>query len=214
MPTPVNPNFFPSADAFRAWLNENHAVETELWVGYHKRHTGRPSLTWEESVDAALCFGWIDGLRKGLDAFRYVVRFSRRKADSIWSVRNIGRVRELVRLKLMHPVGLEAYYRLNPKRSAVYSFEQRKTARLSATDVRRFKEKPRAWAFFRAQPPSYRRTFTFWVVSGKKEETRRRRLDRVIAASAQGCRIDPYGPTYPKAPAGVTFPGGRAKAPA
>ena len=214
MPTPVNPNFFPSAAAFRAWLHENHAVHTELWVGYHKKHSGEPSLTWEESVDAALCYGWIDGLRKSLDTLRYVIRFTRRKPDSIWSVRNIGRIKELVRLELMHPAGLEAYGKLNPKRSAVYSFEQRKQARFSASDVRRFKSRPKAWAFFRSQAPSYRRMFTFWIVSAKKPETRLRRLDRVIAASADGVKIDPFGPAYPKPEARVTSPARRAKAPA
>ena len=114
----------------------------------------------------------------------------------------------------MHPVGLEAYRKLNPKRSAVYSFEQRKAAQFSPRDVRRFREKPKAWAFFRAQAPFYQRTFTFWVVSAKKDETRLRRLDRVITASAKGEKIDPFGPTYPKTPAGVKSPGGRPKAPA
>src|SRR5579863_9785816 len=99
MPVPVEPTYFPSAASFRAWLHENHRREEILWVGFHKRHTGRPSLTWEESVDTALCYGWIDGLRKSVDASCYVIRFSRRKPDSIWSLRNVGRVRELVRLK-------------------------------------------------------------------------------------------------------------------
>jgi uncharacterized protein YdeI (YjbR/CyaY-like superfamily) len=214
MPTPVKPRYFPSAASFRRWLGAHHAGETELWVGFHKKASGRTSLTWEESVDAALCFGWIDGLRKSVDPLRYVIRFSRRKARSIWSVRNIARVRELMRLKVMAPMGLAAFRKMDRRRSAVYSFEQRRRARFSPGQARRFQENAPAWHFFRAQAPSYRRVVTFWVVSAKKEETRRRRLERAIAVSARRRRLDAFGPAFPRDGRQVTTPGARARAPA
>lgn len=191
----TNPRFFPSASAFRKWLGGNHGRAEQLWVGFHRTGAGAASLTWEESVDAALCYGWIDGVRKRLDETRYVIRFTRRKPRSIWSVRNIARVRELVRMSLMEPAGLAAFRHLRSERSAVYSFEQRIAARLDPAHERRFRRSAPGWAFFRTQAPSYQRTAACWVVSAKKEETRRRRLERLIEVSAAGRRLDALAPS-------------------
>jgi len=191
---PPKPEFFPSAPAFQAWLLENHALEETLWVGFHKRGSGVPSMTWEESVDLALCFGWIDGLRKRLDANRYVIRFSRRKPRSIWSVRNVARVRELEGLGLMKPAGLEAFSKMRSERQAVYSYEQGDSVRLGADHERRFRASREAWAYFRAQAPSYRRIVAWWVSSAKKEATRRSRLGRLIDASGRRCHVDAVPP--------------------
>lgn len=187
---PVKPEFFPSPSAFHRWLKAHHAEAGELWVGFHRKASGVPSLTWEEAVDAALCFGWIDGLRKSAGPLRYVIRFSRRNPRSIWSVRNIARVRELARRGLMEPAGLLAFRRLRSERMAVYSYEQRKNARLGPAHVLKFRSSPEAWAFFRAQAPSYRRSASWWVISAKREETRLRRLESLIKASGRGMPID------------------------
>jgi uncharacterized protein YdeI (YjbR/CyaY-like superfamily) len=191
---PAKPEFFPSASAFRRWLKEHHAASTELLVGFHKKGSGVPSMTWEEAVDGALCFGWIDGVRRRLDEHRYVIRFSRRKAGSIWSVRNIGRVRELTALGLMEPAGLAAFRNLKSERSAVYSYEQRGKARLGTDLERRFRASAQAWDFFRAQAASYQRTASWWVSSAKREETRLRRLGVLIEASGRRRRIDELSP--------------------
>jgi uncharacterized protein YdeI (YjbR/CyaY-like superfamily) len=155
-------------------------------------------MTWEEAVDGALCFGWIDGIRRRVDELRYVIRFTCRKPGSIWSLRNIGRVRELVSQGLMEPAGLRAFQNLRSERQAVYSYEQRKVARLGPERERRFRASKKAWSFFRAQAPSYQRIASWWVVSAKREETRSRRLEALIGASGQGRRIDAMaGPKKP-----------------
>ncbi len=195
----TDPLFFPSASAFRRWLDGNHAKAKELWVGFYRKGSGAACLTWEESVDAALCYGWIDGVRKRLDVTRYVIRFTRRNPRSIWSVRNIARVAELVRLSLMRPAGLAAFGQMRSERSAVYSFEQRRAARLDSAHERRFRRNAAGWKFFRAQAPSYQRTATWWVVSAKKEETRLRRLERLIGVSAAGRRLDAFAPSKGRA---------------
>ncbi|HWT25077.1 MAG TPA: YdeI/OmpD-associated family protein [Solirubrobacteraceae bacterium] len=188
---PRDVQFFPDPAAWRAWLEAHHEHAREVWVGYHKRGTGRPSLTWPESVDQALCFGWIDGLRKSLDDERYTIRFTPRKPRSIWSKVNIGRVEELTRLGLMRPAGVAAFAARDEARSGVYSFEQREAARLSSEQEARFRADAEAWAWFEAQAPSYRRAVTWWVVSAKREETRARRLETLIAESRAGRRIEP-----------------------
>jgi uncharacterized protein YdeI (YjbR/CyaY-like superfamily) len=187
---PVKPEYFPAAAGFRAWLREHHAQAAELWVGFHKKGSGVPSMSWDESVDTALCFGWIDGIRKRVDEARYVIRFTARKPRSIWSARNIARVRELGSQGLMEPAGMKALERLAEGRSAVYSYEQRKEARLAPAHERRFRASGKAWEFFRSRAPSYRRTATWWVVSAKREETRLRRLGVLIDASARGLSLD------------------------
>jgi uncharacterized protein YdeI (YjbR/CyaY-like superfamily) len=185
----LKPRFFSAPAEFRQWLDDNHSTSDELWVGFHKRATGKPSLTWPESVDEALCFGWIDGIRKRIDAGRYTIRFTQRRAGSIWSVVNIRRVAELTKLGRMRPAGLSAFKRRTRKRPAVYSFEQRKPAKLPAAYVRQFKKNAGAWRFFRSQAPWYQRTTTWWVISAKREETRLRRLATLIGDSAAGRRI-------------------------
>jgi uncharacterized protein YdeI (YjbR/CyaY-like superfamily) len=185
----LKPRFFSALDEFRRWLDNHHATRDELWVGFHKRATGKPSLTWPESVDEALCFGWIDGIRKRIDAERYTIRFTPRRAASIWSAVNIRRVGELSKLGRMRPAGLEAFKKRTKSRSAVYSFEQRKDLKLPAAYVRQFKKNADAWRFFSSQPPWYQRTTTWFVISAKQEETRLRRLERLIKDSAAGRRI-------------------------
>jgi uncharacterized protein YdeI (YjbR/CyaY-like superfamily) len=184
----MEPVFFATPEEFRAWLEAHHATETELLVGFHKKGTGRPSITWPESVDEALCFGWIDGVRKRLDDDRYTIRFTPRKLGSIWSAVNIQRVGELTAQGRMRPAGQRAFGTRDEGRSRVYSYE-RARAGLSAQDEAAFRANPQAWAFFQAQPPSYRKTAAWWVVSAKREETRGKRLATLIADSEQGRRI-------------------------
>src|SRR5271157_3965016 len=187
---PLKPEFFPSASVFRTWLGRHHAESKELWVGFHKRGSGVSSMTWEEAVDTALCFGWIDGVRTGAGEIRYAIRFTPRNPRSTWSVRNIARVRELTKQGLMEPAGLGAFGQLKSERSAVYSYEQRRNARLSPAHERLFRASGNAWEFFRAQAPSYQRVASWWVVSAKKDETKLRRLKTLIDASRRGRPID------------------------
>jgi uncharacterized protein YdeI (YjbR/CyaY-like superfamily) len=167
----MEPTFFRTPAAFRRWLERNHTKAAELWVGFHKKASGRPSLTWPESVDEALCFGWIDGVRKSLDATRYVIRFTPRRLKSIWSAINIRRAGVLTRGSRMRPAGLAAFRARTADRSRVYSFET-KPRELAAPYARKLKANRAAWTFFQAQPPWYQRTTQFWVMSAKKEETR------------------------------------------
>ena len=183
------PHFFATPEEFRAWLEQHHASETELVVGFHKKSTGRPSMTWTESVREALCFGWIDGIRRSLGDDSYTIRFTPSKPSSVWSERNVGHVEELIREGRMTSAGLAAYEARKPERTGIYSFEQRHAARLEPRQEERFRAAPKAWDFFQAQPPSYRRTAIFWVVSAKRPDTRARRLDQLIDDSASGRRL-------------------------
>lgn len=192
------PKFFATAAQWRSWLEKNHARANELSVGFHKKSSGRPSITWQESVDEALCFGWIDGVRNAVDEASYRIRFTPRKPRSTWSAVNIKRVAELQREGRMHPAGLAAFARRSESRSEIYSYEQRKTAKLDAAGERRFRANAKAGKFYAAQAPWYRRTSAWWVLSAKKEETRQRRLEVLIESSAQGRRIDPMKPKTPK----------------
>jgi uncharacterized protein YdeI (YjbR/CyaY-like superfamily) len=185
----VKPLFFATPREWRQCLAKHHATTDELWVGFYKRGSGNPSITWPESVDEALCVGWIDGLRKRLDDERYVIRFTPRRTGSIWSVVNVRRVAELTKLGRMKPAGLRAFAARSKKKTAVYSFEQRKQAKMPAAYVRRFKENADAWRFFSTQAPWYQRTTTWLVINAKREETRLKRLSTLIAASAAGKRI-------------------------
>jgi uncharacterized protein YdeI (YjbR/CyaY-like superfamily) len=187
----TRPTFFETPADFRVWLEEHHGSAEVLWVGYYKKSSGRSSITWPESVDEALCFGWIDGLRKSVDDISYKIRFTPRKPDSKWSAVNIARVEELLKNGRMRPAGIAAYERRLEKNSRVYSYEQRKKAALDPGAEERFRAHPEAWKFFRSQPPGYRRTAIYWVVSAKREDTRRRRLDTLIEDSANGLRIGP-----------------------
>jgi len=184
----LKPTFFATPAAFRQWLKKNHSSTKELWVGFHKKGTGKPSITWPESVDQALCFGWIDGLRKSFGPEDYIIRFTPRKPTSIWSAVNIKRANELIRLRLMQPAGRKAFEGRDVEKANLYSFE-REHVRLNSEHEQLFRSNERAWEFFQTQPPSYRKTATWWVVSAKQEETRRRRLATLIADSAAGLRI-------------------------
>lgn len=186
----TGPRFFKTRAAFTRWLAKNHDRATELWVGFHKKASGKPSLTWPESVDAALSFGWIDGVRKSLDDQSYMIRFSPRREGSIWSAVNIRSARRLVESGEMQPSGLKAFERRREDRSRVYSFEQGKVS-LGRDQERRLRANAKAWTYWNAQPPSYRRTVTHWVMSAKREETRERRLDALIEDSEAGRWVKP-----------------------
>jgi uncharacterized protein YdeI (YjbR/CyaY-like superfamily) len=178
-----NVTYFKTPAHFRKWFEKNQAASNILWVGFYKKDSGRPSITWPESVDEALCFGWIDGIRKSLDETSYTIRFTPRKPRSIWSAINIKRAQELIELGRMHPAGLAAFQSRTEDRSRRYSYEQQ-GAKLAGEYEKKLKANRKAWTFWSAQPPGYRRTAGWWVMSAKKEETRLRRLDRLIADSA------------------------------
>ena len=188
MTSPKSPRFFPTPAHFRRWLSKHHDSEDELWVGFYKKATGRPSITWPESVDEALCFGWIDGVRKSLDEEAYVIRFTRRRRGSHWSKVNLERVAALIEEGRMTPAGMAAYEARDPEKSGRYSYE-RERARFSREQEREFRSNADAWAFWQEQPPGYRKLTTHWVVSAKREQTRARRLARLIEDSANGLRI-------------------------
>ena len=186
---PTEIRFFATPEDFRKWLKVHHENARELWVGFYKKGSGRPSITWPESVDEALCVGWIDGLRKTIDAESYKIRFTPRKTTSNWSAVNIGRVRELTRLGRMRPAGLKAFELRKEEKSGIYAYENRKSAVLGEAAEKRFRSRPKAWAFFQKQPAGYRKIATWWVISAKKEETRQQRLEKLIAQSEAGRRL-------------------------
>lgn len=158
----MTPKFFKTPSAFRKWLAAHHATVKELWVGYYKKGTGKPSITWPESVDQALCFGWIDGVRKSIDEDSYKIRFSPRRTTSIWSAINIKRATELIKEGLMQPAGLKAFQARKEYRSGIYSYEQR-SAELVEPYAGKLKRNKAAWKFFQAQAPSYRKTMNWWM---------------------------------------------------
>jgi uncharacterized protein YdeI (YjbR/CyaY-like superfamily) len=183
--------FFKSPSDLRKWFDRHHATESELWVGYYKKDSGKPSITWPQSVDEALCFGWIDGIRKSIDDVSYKIRFTPRKRRSIWSAVNIKRAGELLEQGLMHPAGLKAFQAREENRSGIYSYEQR-SPELADQYAKQLKKNLTAWKFFQAQPPSYRKAANWYVVSARKEETRLKRLDSLIEYSAEGQRIPQF----------------------
>ena len=180
--------YFSSPAQLRQWFDRHHADADELLVGYHKRSTGRATVTWPESVDEALCFGWIDGVRRSVDDERYTIRFTPRRARSIWSKKNLARMDELIAEGRVHPAGRRVFESRDRERTNQYSFEQEHTA-FDADQERAFRANKRAWRFFSAQPPSYRRPATWWVVSAKRADTKARRLATLIDDSANGRRI-------------------------
>ncbi|MEP1035024.1 YdeI/OmpD-associated family protein [Ekhidna sp.] len=183
--------FFATPSDFRKWLNENYSNEKELWVGYYKKATGKASITWPESVDQALCFGWIDGIRKKIDEEAYQVRFTPRKANSHWSHVNIKRIVELKKDGLITEAGLKAYRRKKPENTGRASFEQ-KDVKLSSKYESKLKANKEAWSFFNGKlAPTYRKQSIWWVMSAKREETRERRLKTLIECSTQGKKIPP-----------------------
>jgi uncharacterized protein YdeI (YjbR/CyaY-like superfamily) len=187
----VKPAYFDSPDDFRSWLRQNHGQRSELFVGFYKQDSGKPSITYREALDQALCFGWIDGVRKSLDALSYTTRFTPRRAKSYWSAVNIKRAHELISLGLMQPPGLQAFAARDRSRSQRYSFE-RKTRKLRPAHTKKFRANRKAWAFFQSQAPSYRRVATWWVASAKREATRLRRLQALIEDSARHRRIGQF----------------------
>ncbi len=192
------PAFFATPAELGAWLGEHHATATELWVGFHKKGSGRPSVTWPEAVDEALCVGWIDGVRKRIDEHSYEIRFTPRKPSSTWSAVNIARVAELTALGRMRRAGLEAFARRTEAKSGIYAYEQKDPAALEATDEERFRADPRAWEFFQAQAPWYRQAAIWRVVSAKRAPTREKRLAELIEDSGQGRRISSLSRRPPK----------------
>jgi len=175
---------FRSSEDWRKWLEQNHPTAQELWVGFHKRGTGKASITWPESVDEALCRGWIDGVRKRIDEDTYTIRFSPRRPRSIWSAVNIKRVAELTSQGRMHAAGLKAFEAREAVRSRVYAYEQERPPGLDEAFEKKFKANKAEWKLFQEQAPSYRKRASWWVMGGKKEETRRARLEKLIAESA------------------------------
>ena len=188
-----NPRFFKSADEFARWLEKHHATADELWVGYHKKASGKASPTWAESVDVALCYGWIDGVRKSVDETRYTNRFSPRRLGSNWSAVNIRRAKALIQEGRMQPAGLKAFEARKASRSSVYSYENR-PAGLPPKYQKLLKQNKKAWSYFNSRPPWYRRTAVWWIVSAKREETRLKRLSTLIEDSARGMTIAPLSP--------------------
>ena len=181
--------FFKAPAEFRAWLRHHHTEQRILHVGFHKRHTGKPSLTWPQAVEEALCFGWIDGVRHRIDDDRYTIRFSPRRPGSTWSAVNLRTVRALIKARRMSPRGLRVYEERDRKKAGLYSFEQRKAIRLAPRHAGVFRADAGAWTWYRAQAPWYQRTAAFYVESAKQEETRLRRLANLISSSAAGRMI-------------------------
>jgi uncharacterized protein YdeI (YjbR/CyaY-like superfamily) len=183
--------FFSTARELRAWLEKHHATESELWVGFYKKASGRRSLTWSEVVDEALCFGWIDGKVQRIDEHRYRQRLTPRRRNSNWSAVNIAKVAELRKQGRMTPAGETAFAARRDEPSGAYSYERRHEAAFDADQEAAFRDSPSAWNWFNAQSPSYRAMATFWVVSAKRPETPARRLAQLIESSAQGRRVPP-----------------------
>lgn len=184
----MKPRFFRSPAELRRWLAAHHATETELVFGFYKKDSGRKGITYQEALDEALCYGWIDGVRRSRDAHSYTIRFTPRRPRSIWSQVNLKRVRELIDAGRMQRPGRAAYERRDEKLTRLYAFE-RESAALDAAQEKAFRANRAAWEFWNAQPPSYRKTVTWWVIGARKEETRRRRLEALIAACARGERV-------------------------
>lgn len=185
----MKPIFFTKPAELRAWLAANHATKTELFAGFWKRATGKPSLTWSEAVDQALCFGWIDGRLTSLGKEAHTIRFTPRRTTSNWSAINVRKVATLTKAGKMRPAGLRAFAARKPERTAIYSFERSVPAALTPADEKRLRANKAAAAYFDARPPWYRRAALHWVVSAKREETRQRRLAQLILDSAAGRTI-------------------------
>jgi uncharacterized protein YdeI (YjbR/CyaY-like superfamily) len=183
--------FFETPSELRAWLEEHHATESELWVGLYKKASGRRSLTWSEIVDEALCFGWIDGKAQGIDEHRYRQRLTPRRRNSNWSAVNVAKVAELRAQGRMTPAGEAAFAARREDPPGTLSYDRRHEAAFDGEQEASFRAKAPAWEWFAAQSPSYRSMATFWVVSAKRPETRARRLATLIECSAAGRRVPP-----------------------
>ena len=180
--------YFKTSEEWSNWLEQRHNEESELWVGFFKKKSYKAGITYSEALDVALCFGWIDGIRKRVDDDRYMIRFSPRKPNSYWSAVNVERVKTLTERGLMQPPGLKAFQEYDPKDTDQYSYE-RPNRKLDPAYEEQFRKNPKAWVFFQSQPPSYRKTASWWVMSAKTEETRQRRLSTLINDSENGDRI-------------------------
>ncbi len=181
--------FFETPALFRKWLMEHHKTATELFVGFYKKGSGKASITWPQSVDEALCFGWIDGIRKSIDDESYFIRFTPRKADSIWSAINIKKAEELTAKHLMQPAGLESFAKRKEHKSAIYSYEK-EAAELAPEYIEQFKANKKAWAFFEAETPAYRKWMIHKIMDAKQEKTRLARLEALIKDSEAGKRLE------------------------
>lgn len=188
----MKPTFFPTPQEFRQWLEKNHQTEKELPVGFYKVGSGKPSMTWTESVDQALCFGWIDGVRRSIDEESYSIRFTPRKPTSIWSAVNIKKMEELINAGLMTEAGQQAFKLRKEEKSGIYSHEN-ETAALSPEFEKQFKANKKAWEFFNSQAPSYKKVMLHWIMSAKQEKTRISRLEKTIMESEARNRISFYG---------------------
>jgi uncharacterized protein YdeI (YjbR/CyaY-like superfamily) len=188
----MNPHYFTSPIKFHQWLEKHHATSSELLVGFYKVGSGKPSIAYQEALDEALCFGWIDGIRKSVDEERYTIRFTPRKPTSNWSNVNIKRMQELIAAGRVQPAGLAAFEARTAAKSGVYTYENR-PRQLPPEYEKIFRKNKPAWAFFQSQAPYYQRTACGWVMSAKKEETRLRRLATLIEDSAQGRRLAMMG---------------------
>ena len=188
MPTPNNVVFFESAAELRRWFETNHESATELWVGFHKKASGLPTISWSQLVDQELCFGWIDSVRYPLDEHRSAQRITPRRKRSVWSAVNIRRFQELEAQGMVHERGRAAFAARDEARSSIYAYENR-SVRLSEDYEKSFRKHPRAWDFFESQAPWYRRTASYWVMAAKREATREKRLQTLIDDSAAGRRL-------------------------
>ena len=191
-PKPRDVIFFASPEELRDWFDAHHETADELWVGYHRKATGRPTVTWPQAVDEALCVGWIDSVRYRLDDERNAQRFTPRRKGSIWSAVNTKRADELIAEGRMRPAGKRAFEARSPEKTAIYSYE-RETAAFTEEQQARFEADTAAWSFFQAQAPSYRRNITHWVSSAKRDETRERRFEKVLEDSRAGRRTGVLG---------------------
>jgi len=183
----MKPKFFSSPEQFRKWLEQNHDSATELLIGFHKKDSGKKSVTYAQALDEALCYGWIDGVRRSLDETSYTIRFTPRKPRSIWSNVNVRHVERLKQEDRMAEPGLKAYALRDPKRTGIYAFEN-EPQEFSPEFEKKFRANKRAWEFFQSEPPSIRKVCKLWVMTAKKEETRLRRLESLIDSSAKGLR--------------------------
>ncbi len=184
-------HFFETPSELRTWFSRNHVKSDELWVGYYKRSSGKKSLTWDQSVEEALCYGWIDGVRMSVDDESYTIRFTPRRPGSTWSQKNIRTAEKLIRSRRIRPAGLAAFQKRKESRSGIYAYEREKTI-FNEDYERRLKENDKAWAFFNSQAPSYQRTVRYWIMDAKQEETRQKRLRELIADSSMGRKVKPF----------------------
>ncbi len=185
--------FFRTPGAFRDWLKQHHGQVDAQWVGYYRKSSGKRSITWPESVDEALCYGWIDGIRQSIDGLSYRIRFTPRKPGSIWSTVNIKRAQALIEQRRMQPAGLKAYEARKENKMGIYSYEQR-SVNLEEPYNGLLKKNGAAWSFFQTQPASYRKAISWWIISAKREETRLKRVEKLIANSAQAQRLPEFMP--------------------